>query len=93
MYLKWVSSTGGLFLFVENWANDQSLYFDIVMFAVTTAVSQTDTEIQYLLWAVQMETEMFHVRHFSLITDFHIFIFLNPSRNIKHVMWTCNYSC
>lgn len=54
MYLKWVSSTGGLFLFVENWANDQSLYFDIVMFAVTTAVSQTDTEIQYLLWAVQM---------------------------------------
>lgn len=38
----------------ENWANDQTLYFDIVMFAVTAAVSQTGTECQNSLWSVHM---------------------------------------
>lgn len=44
---KWATSAGSLFLSVENRANDQSLIFDTVMFAVTTAVSQTVIESQY----------------------------------------------
>lgn len=53
-FKKRAASTGELILSMENWANDQTLYFDIVIFAVTTAVSQTGTQRQYSLCSVNM---------------------------------------
>lgn len=48
------ASAGELILIVENWAEDQTLHFDIVIFAVTSAVSQTGAQSQYSLCSVHM---------------------------------------